>query len=229
MSVDRVIEVALGELGNTEYPPGSNMQKYGAAYGVNGVYWCVQLIWWIFREAGESKAFFNGAKTASCTALMKLYQAEGLWFTDGQYQCGDIAIMTFAKNREVQHCGLIIGKAEDGGWITVEGNTSPGMEGSQSNGGCVAKKIRYNSNILGVCRPKYQKEEEPMNDWEHIQWASKEIRWNMDNKIMTGYPDGSFKPGNPVTRAEQAVMNYRMYALLEEEIAELRREIARLK
>lgn len=229
MSLQAVIDKARADLGYTESPPNSNMTKYGEWYGMNGQPWCVMALAYWFNSAGERMAFYNGAKTASCTALMQLYKAEGRWHTDGQYQCGDIAIMTFAKNREVQHCGLIIGKAEDGGWITVEGNTSPGVEGSQNNGGCVAQKIRFNSNILGVCRPKYQKEEEPMNDWEHIQWASKEIRWNMDNKIMTGYPDGSFKPGNAVTRAEQAVMNYRMYAMLEEEIAELRREIARLK
>lgn len=213
MSLSKVLEVALGELGNTEDPPGSNMQKYGAAYGVNGVQWCVELLWWIFREAGESKAFFNGGKTASCTSLMKLYQAEGLWFTDGNYQRGDIPIMTFAKNREVQHCGLIIGKAENGGWITVEGNTSPGMEGSQSNGGCVAKKIRFNSNILGVCRPQYKPEEEPMKDDITGHWAEKEIKRCMKRGIIKGYPDGSFAPDKPITRAEAAVMMDRLVQL----------------
>ena len=90
MSLSKVIEIAIGELGNTEYPAGSNLQKYGAAYGANGVPYCVQFLWWCFREAGESKAFFNGGKTASCTRLKELYEAEGRWFTDGNYQIGDI-------------------------------------------------------------------------------------------------------------------------------------------
>ena len=232
MSAEKVIEVAEAEVGTTEYPKGSNKVKYNTDYygfeASGSAYpWCCSFLWWIFNEAGEGKAFFNGGKTASCTALMQLYQAEGRWYTDGKYQKGDIPIMTFNAQRSVQHCGLIIGSGDNGGWLTVEGNTSPGLEGSQDNGGCVAKKERYNRNILGVCRPKYSQEVKPVNDWENIKWASKEIKWNIDNGIMTGYPDGSFKPNNPVTRAEESVMNYRLYEKIEREFAELRKEIAR--
>lgn len=34
------------------------------------------------------------------------------------------------------------------------------------------------------------------------QWASKEITYFAEKEILKGYPDGSFKPGNKVTRAE---------------------------
>lgn len=210
MSLKKVIEVAVGELGQHEDPAGSNLQKYGAAYGLNGVPYCVQFLWWIFREADESKAFFNGGKTASCTRLMELYKAEGRWFTDGNYQPGDLPIMTFSKTREVQHCGLIIDKSDDGGWYTVEGNTSPGLEGSQDRGGCVAKKIRYKANILGVCRPQYQPEEPATVDDITGHWAEKDIRWNINNLFMQGYPDGSFRPDQPVTRAELATVIRRL-------------------
>lgn len=46
MSAERVIEVARGELGTTEYPPGSNQTKYGQAFGWDGVPWCVIFLWW---------------------------------------------------------------------------------------------------------------------------------------------------------------------------------------
>ena len=230
MSAEKVIEVAEAEVGTTEYPKGSNKVKYWDAYdkSFQGQPWCVAFLWWVFREAGEGKAFFNGGKTASCTALMQLYKAEGRWYTDGKYQKGDIPIMTFNAQRTVQHCGLIIGSGDNGGWLTVEGNTSPGLEGSQDNGGCVAKKERYSRNILGVCRPKYKEDEiVAKNDYDHIKWAKEAIDWNVKSGIMTGYPDGSFKPNNPVTRAEEAVMNYRLYEKIEREFAELRKEIAR--
>ena len=69
MSMEKVIEAALADLGYTEEP--GNMTKFGQAFGMNGVPWCVEALWYWFREGGESKAFFNGGKTASCTALMQ--------------------------------------------------------------------------------------------------------------------------------------------------------------
>ena len=214
MSAEKVIEVARGELGTTEFPPGSNLTKYGNDYGWNGVPWCVIFLWWCFQKAGEAMAFFNSGKTASCSRLVELYQAEGKWFTE-DFQPGDIAIMTFAANRAVQHCGLVVEthRHPDASLdyvYTIEGNTSPGAEGSQYNGGCVALKRRYPSNILGVCRPQY-KEEEPMpkTDYEG-HWAEQSIRWAIENGLMEGYPDGSFRPDQPVTRAELAVILHRL-------------------
>ena len=75
MSLSKVIEIARGELGVTESPPGSNRVKYNTAYygrEVSGVDfpWCVTLQWWIFNTAGERMAFFGGGKTASCRTLL---------------------------------------------------------------------------------------------------------------------------------------------------------------
>ena len=233
MSAERVIATALAELGNTENPAGSNLTKYGEAYGWNGVPWCVIFLWWCFREAGEAMAFFNSGKTASCSKLVELYQAEGKWFTEN-FQPGDIAVMTFAANRAIQHCGLIVEihwkpDASLDYVVTVEGNTSPGMEGSQYNGGCVAKKRRYSHNILGVCRPTYTEEiPMPKTDYEG-HWAEQHIRWELDIGISQGYPDGSYKPDNALTRAENATKMHRYDAIIETQIEELRREVKKLR
>lgn len=234
MSLSKVIKTAELELGVTEWPRGSNLVKYNTDYYGMPVYgsdykWCVTFLWWVFQQAGESTAFFNGGKTASCTRLMELYKAEGKWYTDGNYQEGDIAIMSFMKSRAVQHCGLIIGRSKDGGWITAEGNTSPGLEGSQENGGSVAKKIRYNANILGCCRPQYKEEEPVPKDDVTGHWAQQSIQWAKENIIMNGYPDGSFRPNDPVLRGEEATITYRLYELFTKELVELRKEIARLR
>lgn len=37
-------------------------------------------------------------------------------------------------------------------------------------------------------------------------WAAGAVKWAADNKIVEGYPDGTFLPGGHITRAEMAVM-----------------------
>ena len=205
MSLSKVIAVARGELGNTEWPPGSNLTPYGEAYGINGVPWCMQFLWWCFREAGESSAFFGGAKTASCGTLLKWYAEQGQTVPVSEARPGDILILNFSGTKETQHCGYVIGV--DGIYIqTVEGNTS--VSGSQSNGGIVCKKIRFPSQVVGVCRPQYKEEEKDVqkNDDLTDHWAEKSCRKAETKAIMKGYPDGTWRPDQQLTRAELAVI-----------------------
>lgn len=205
MPLQDVIKLAESQVGITEYPKNSNNVIYNTEYygkEVNGsAYpWCVTFLWWVFNHARESKAFFNSGKTASCGILKTLYQAEGHYYTDEKYIPGDIALMSFNANKQIQHCGLIIDKKDNDHYITIEGNTSPGLEGSQNNGGCVAKKIRDRWTIVGVCRPEYSKEPPPSDYINH--WAENNIKWAIQNHIANGYPDGNFKPNENITRAE---------------------------
>lgn len=208
MSLSKVIAAAVGELGNTEWPPGSNLNPYGKAYGMDGQPWCVIWLWYIFREAGESMAFFGGAKTASCGTLLKWYQAQGLTAPVSEVQPGDIVILNFHGTKATEHCGLVVDVGLKNGVYTVstvEGNTSPGLEGSQNNGGCVARKERYIRQVIAVCRPQYTEEVEPVDDIKG-HWAEQAIRRVMDHGFMRGFPDGSFRPDQAVTRAELATI-----------------------
>ena len=213
MSLSKVIEVARADLGYTESPANSNMTKYGEAYGMNGVPWCVEALWFWFNRAGERMAFFGGGKTASCSTLLRWYREQGLTVPVSEVQVGDIVILNFHGTKDTEHCGLVVDTSirldpKTGApefVVTVEGNTSPGLEGSQDNGGCVALKNRDRWRIVGVCRPQYQPEPEVVDDITG-HWAEKEIRWCMDKGLMKGYPDGSFQPDKPVTRAELAVI-----------------------
>ena len=200
MSLSKVIEVAREELGNTEWPPGSNMQKYGEAYGWNGVPYCAQFLWWTFNRAGEKEAFIGGGKTASCGELYRYYKERGQTVKPSKAQVGDIAILNFSGTKETQHCGLLVEKVgNQGWWRTIEGNTSPGDEGSQDNGGCVALKLRHINQMVGICRPQFK--EEPVIDYKG-HWAEKEIDWAKSIGIIKGYADGSFQPDRNITRAE---------------------------
>lgn len=228
MSLNKVIEIARGELGVTESPPGSNRVKYWDLFGPEwqGQPWCCAFLAWVFNTAGERMAFFGGGKTASCSMLLRWYREQGLTVPVEDVQVGDIVLLNFNGKGTPDHCGLVnatgvttIDKssANAGDWLkygilTIEGNTSP-SDGSQSNGGMVCEKTRYPSQIVGVCRPQYQPE---VVDDITGHWAEKEIRWCMDKGLMKGYPDGSFRPDKPVTRAELAAVLARLPAIVSE-------------
>ena len=220
MSLSKVIEVARGELGEHENPPGSNRVKYWDDYNpaYQGQPWCVAFLWWVFQQAGERMAFFGGGKTASCGMLLRWYREQGLAVDKRDIQIGDILILNFSGTQDTQHCGLVVDKGKLAGtWYTIEGNTSPGEEGSQDNGGCVALKMRSVKNVVGVCRPQYKPEEPETVDDVSGHWFTPSVEWAREKGLIKNYPDGSFKPNQAITRAEACVMLERFYALLWED------------
>ena len=206
MSIGKVIEIARGELGYTEYPV--NLTKYWQEYdpSFQGQPWCVAFLWWVFNHAGERMAFFGGGKTASCSTLLRWYKEQELTTNKQNVQVGDILILNFSGTIEPQHCGLVTHVERSGGSIlyikTIEGNTSSG-DTSQDNGGMVREKVRYPRQVVDVCRPQYQPE--TVDDITG-HWAENAIRRSISRGLMQGYPDGSFQPDKPVTRAEMAVI-----------------------
>lgn len=230
MSMSKVIEMARAELGYTESPPGSNHTKYWEAYDpkMQGQPWCVACQWDWFNRAGERMAFFGGGKTASCSVLLRWYKEQGLTVPVSEVQVGDIALLNFHGGKDPEHCGLVV---EDQHFLnlsgispmlqtsvkTIEGNTSPGEEGSQDNGGCVALKTRYLSQIVAVCRPRYKADDPQPVDDVTGHWFTPSVEWAREKGLIKNYPDGSFKPNQPITRAEACVMLERFYQLLWED------------
>lgn len=226
MSMSKVIETARAELGQHEDPAGSNRCKYNTEYygiEVSGdrYKWCVVLLWWIFKTAGERIAFFGGGQTASCGTLLRWYREQGLTVDKKDIQVGDILILNFSGTQDTQHCGLVVDKGKLAGtWYTIEGNTTPGEEGTpqeEYNGGCVALKMRSVKNVVAVCRPSYKADDPQPVDDVSGHWAKGSIEWAMEKGLIKGYPDGSFKPNNPLTRAEMCAVLERFYELLWED------------
>lgn len=209
MSVSNVIEVARGELGYTETPV--NRTKYWQDYdpSFQGQPWCVAFLWWVFQQAGERMAFFGGGRTASCGMLLRWYREQGLTVDVADIRVGDIVLLNFHGGKDPEHCGLVVETYGDA-IFAIEGNTSPGLEGSQNNGGCVALKQRNPSQIVGVYRPQYKPDDPQPVDDVTGHWAEKAILRCIEHGLMEGYPDGSFQPDKPVTRAELAVILDRM-------------------
>lgn len=219
--IKSLIDLAFSQVGYVEQPKNSNMTKYGKEYGWNGVSWCVIFLWWLYNKLNLSYLFYGGKRTASCTELKSYYEKNGCYFSDNNYKPGDLAIMTFSKNRQIQHCGIIVERINYSQYKIIEGNTSSSSTGSQDNGGMVALKTRSINNILGVCRPHYIIEEDEdmtdetfeklMNNYlanqakkELPSWAKKE----MDEAIKLGITDGT-RPMQLIPRYQAAIMALR--------------------
>jgi len=203
MSLSKVIEVARGELGEHENPPGSNRVKYWQDYdpAYQGQPWCVAFQWWCFWKAGESSAFFGGAKTASCGKLLRFFKENYQSVPVQDMAVGDLAFTNFSGGIEPEHCGIVTHVERSGGSILyvkcIEGNTTV-TGGSEDNGGVVAEKVRYPRNIVGVARPKYKPEvPEPVSDWENHH-AKEHIKWGLDEGLIKGYGDGTVRPDEQV-------------------------------
>jgi uncharacterized Zn-binding protein involved in type VI secretion len=156
-TAEQVIAVAMKERGQTEHPPYSNRQKYGAWYGDNGQFWCAQFVSWVFAHAGMPQIHYEG-----CSLGAGMFQ-NGSWGTwhggpGSHAEPGDIVFFDFPGEQKYDHTGIVV--KDHGSYLTtIEGNTSPpGSSGSQSNGGGVYLKTRpKDSTIIGFGRPRFHK------------------------------------------------------------------------
>jgi murein DD-endopeptidase MepM/ murein hydrolase activator NlpD len=152
VSAQDVIQVASNEVGvvetynnNVKY----NTEYYGRVVSGDNYAWCCVFIWWVFKHAGASSLFNGGSKTAYCPTLQTYFKNQGRYFNTGQP--GDIVFFDFGKGR-ASHVGIVVSRIGDNQYLTIEGNTSAT---NQANGGCVQKKVRNTSNIIGFGRPAY--------------------------------------------------------------------------
>lgn len=212
MTVDKVLEIARGELGTKESPANSNQTKYGKWYGMDGQPWCMMFVMWVLFQAGVKLL----CKTASCSALLNWYRANRPASVVKTPQPGDIIIYNFG------HTGIV--EAVGSGTITaIEGNTSPGTSGSQSNGGMVCRRTRKTSLVTAYIRPDYEEDDMNISKWtdaEILQLANRmqnvlgkqpvspALAAELAEAKAKGITDGS-SPGAFSTRAQTAVMTLR--------------------
>lgn len=150
-TANQIVDLAISQIGTKEGK--NNDNKYGKAYGWNNVAWCVQFIWWLFWYLNSSALFNGGEKTASCSAVYRWAKAAGLLVSWSQARKGDLVLFKFSSSPP-DHIG-IIEAAGTSRLTTVEGNTSNGNSGSQSNGDGVYRRYRYQSQVYAIIRPKY--------------------------------------------------------------------------
>jgi hypothetical protein len=146
----QVLAVAASQIGYHEGPGGAN--KYGAAYGADHVAWCAQFQWWCFREAGASALI---PKTAYTPTLASWYQQQGR--ASRTPQVGSLVFYNWPGDGvdRIQHVGIVERVINPTTIQTIEGNTTSGSGGNQSDGGYVARRTRSTSAIVIYGHPAY--------------------------------------------------------------------------
>lgn len=152
----RAFAYAVKEVGVKEDPPGSNdgprVRQYQSATGAYRAPWCASFVSWCLDKGGGFKRdrSVNWAYCPSILAAARDGRASlSMVKTPRQ---GDLVLFDWERNGVADHIGFVDGPSGDGGWRTIEGNTSSDAAGSQSNGGLVARKIRYSAEIAGFVR-----------------------------------------------------------------------------
>jgi len=143
----KILQVAIGELGVTEYPMGSNLQKYGEWYGLNGYPWCAMFVSWIFYHAGFLLGFINDQNGyRDCQAALNHFRKLNLIVTDPLP--GDLVFHDWNKDHHIDHTSIFMQKriSDPKTFLTIEGNTS---FDNNSNGGEVMIRMRkFNQAIF---------------------------------------------------------------------------------
>ncbi len=207
-----VLKIAAGELGTTERPANSNNVKYNTWFYGREVRdtadtkypWCMAFVQWCFDQAGRRLPYI----TASCSALLN-------WYRQNKPECivtvprrGDIIIYNFG------HTGIVESVA--GSTITaIEGNTSAGEAGSQSNGGGVFRRKRSKTLVTAYIRAfdNLDKEDDmdgkeifdKLNEYMKTQKVPTKCQEEYQEAVRMGITDGN-DPCQLVPRWQAAIM-----------------------
>jgi CHAP domain len=141
----KALDQALTQLGTKEQPAGSNRQKYGLWYGMNGVPWCSIFVSWSFAQGGYSMfrysyvPFVHGDAVA-CKNRLSVVRTP---------RPGDAVCFSWGSVKDA-HIGFFEKWLVQGSTFqTVEGNTG---SASFNNGGAVERGTRYVSQVSAFVR-----------------------------------------------------------------------------
>lgn len=160
---DAAVKWALAQVDTTEQPPGSNwggkISDWIRATGYNSpVPWCGCFVNAAIIRAGVP----SGAGWIGYTPAIVAHARRGTdgwkWVGPSEGRRGDLALFDTPGGDPAVHVGLVLARVDASTYDTVEGNTSSGPGGSQSNGGGVFRRQRSTGgtfHIIGHARPPY--------------------------------------------------------------------------
>lgn len=160
-TVQQALDIARAEIGYSRWADTQEGTKYGRWYaeqmnapyfGKNGVPYCAMFTSWVLAKAGVPCA---GLPAAYVPAILNATRAAGVLLKDKrQARAGDLVIFNWDGGL-ADHIGLVE-RNEGTHLVTIEGNTSTGDSGSQSNGGRVARRTRQWATVEAIARPSYK-------------------------------------------------------------------------
>lgn len=156
-----VLRIAAAEIGYSRWNDPEAGTKYGrdfatrhgAYYGTSGVPYCAMFVTWVLHAAGMEPvggdfAYVPYGINAAAKAGRLVPKIQAI---PGDYLCFD-----WDNDNIADHVGFV--EANRGSWVqTIEGNTSSGVAGSQSNGGGVYRRARSWDDVIAVIRPEYER------------------------------------------------------------------------
>lgn len=155
-----VLKIARGEVGYsrwTDPQPGTKYGRWyakdhGSYYGTSGVPYCAMFVSWVFAQAG---AKCSGLPEAYCPYILNKAKSAGKVLSNKKNaQPGDVILFDWGGDGVCDHVGIV--EKNFGSYVqTIEGNTSSGSSGSQSNGGVVARRTRSWGTVKAVIRPSW--------------------------------------------------------------------------
>ena len=158
-----ILRIAAGEIGYSRWNDPLAGTKYGRWYaqkvnssyfGTNGVPYCAMFVSWVFDQAGQA---LTGLPSASCAAIRNANRnTERHIKTIQNAKPGDVVLFDWnpSAGDGPDHVGIV--EKNCGSYLqTIEGNTSSGNSGSQSNGGGVYRRTRAWSTVYMIIRPVY--------------------------------------------------------------------------
>lgn len=192
-TVQDVLRIAGGEVGYSRWDDPKPGTKYGRwyagrvgdpYYGESGVPYCAMFVSWVLDQAGVACAGFPGAYCPDM--IEEAADAGATLFDIRQARPGDVVFFEWNGDDETDHVGIVTENL-DTCLETIEGNTSPG-DGSQSNGGVVARRRRFLNSVYGIVRPNYGGEctDEPL-DVDSLLGEKSVTKWQ---RQLGTEPDG---------------------------------------
>lgn len=150
-----IITTANTQIGVTNTTEPYRQWYIDAGHAPNTPYWRTQASWcaifisWLFAHHNMHVLGLPHAYVPTITAAQS-----SLRIPKHQAQPGDLAIFDWNKDSNPDHIGLVTSTVTNNTITTIEGNTSP-TNGSQTNGGTVAKKTRNLNLVKYITRPTY--------------------------------------------------------------------------
>lgn len=161
VSALQAVAWAAGEIGYSRWDDPAEGTKYGrwyaqrhgSYYGTSGVPYCAMFASWCTTDS-DGRSVLPGGDFAYVPYGISAARAEGRLVSGGSARPGDLVCFDWDGDGIADHVGLV--EANYGSWVqTIEGNTSPGAGGSQSNGGGVYRRSRDWDDVCAVIRPYY--------------------------------------------------------------------------
>lgn len=152
----RVVRVAVAEVGVKEHPAGSNRGKrvdeYTATTGTPGQPWCAAFVTWVWLQCGVRLEGFNTAYCPSWVQTARAGRCRLSVVSRAEAVPGDMALYDWGGDGVSDHIGVLTSRVgADGSFRACEGNTA-GDGGDQSNGGAVMIRDRNASSVLVFVR-----------------------------------------------------------------------------